>query len=282
MIADPAARAHVAAVWGVDPDTLPGPGVPAVELLARLGTPGGPRALLVHGANLVVSAPNVSAVREALGRLDLLVVGDFVPSETAQLADVVLPVTQWAEEEGTMTTLEGRVVRRRRAVDPPGEARTRAVGLGAAGAPLRPPPQRRRPRGLRRARPRLAPGAAPTTRRSPTTGSTRARSCSGPARRAVPEGTPRLFLDRFATDDGRAHLVAVDHHGPADDVTADDAGAPRHRPACCTTTSRGRRPAGWPSSSRPLPALLLELHPAARRHPRHRRGRRRARHVRPR
>ncbi len=92
MIDDPAARAHVAAVWGVDPDDLPGPGVPAVELLDPLGTPGGPRALLVHGSNPVVSAPDGPAVREALGRLDLLVVGDFVPSETARLADVVLPV----------------------------------------------------------------------------------------------------------------------------------------------------------------------------------------------
>ena len=98
--------------------------MPAVELLRRLGTEGGPRALLVHGANPAVSAPNVSVVREALGRLDLLVVADVVPSETALMADVVLPVTQWAEEEGTMTTLEGRVVRRRKAIDPPGDARS--------------------------------------------------------------------------------------------------------------------------------------------------------------
>ncbi|MGL5867161.1 MAG: molybdopterin oxidoreductase family protein, partial [Dermatophilaceae bacterium] len=123
MIADPAARAHVAGVWGIDPAGLPGPGVPAVELLARLGVGDGPRALLVHGSNVAVSAPNVTAVRAALARLDLLVVADVVPSETAELADVVLPVTQWAEEEGTMTTLEGRVIRRRKALDPPGEAR---------------------------------------------------------------------------------------------------------------------------------------------------------------
>ena len=58
-------------------------------------------------------------VTERLRALDLLVVCDFVPSETALLADVVLPVTQWAEEEGTMTSLEGRVIRRRKAIDPP-------------------------------------------------------------------------------------------------------------------------------------------------------------------
>ena len=49
---------------------------------------------------------------------------DFVPSETALLADYILPVTQWAEEEGTMTGLEGRVLRRRRAVEPPGQVRS--------------------------------------------------------------------------------------------------------------------------------------------------------------
>ncbi len=46
-------------------------------------------------------------------------VGDFFLSETAELADVVLPTAQWAEEEGTMTNLEGRVILRRRAIDPP-------------------------------------------------------------------------------------------------------------------------------------------------------------------
>ncbi|MFF2390462.1 molybdopterin oxidoreductase family protein [Agromyces sp. NPDC058104] len=118
-ITDPVARAHVAAVWGVAPERIPGPGLPAVELLQSLGRPGGVRALLVHGSNLVVSSPNVAAVRTGIAALDLLVVCDFVLSETAALADVVLPVRQWAEEEGTMTSLEGRVLRRRRAIEPP-------------------------------------------------------------------------------------------------------------------------------------------------------------------
>ncbi|GMA34294.1 hypothetical protein GCM10025876_04980 [Demequina litorisediminis] len=127
MITDPAARAHVADVWGVDPDTLPGPGVPAMQLLDALGTANGPKALLVHGSNVVVSAPNADKVRADLGRLDLLVVADLVPSETALLADVILPVTQWAEEEGTMTNLEGRIIRRRQAADAPREARSEPV-----------------------------------------------------------------------------------------------------------------------------------------------------------
>ena len=116
-IDDPAARAHLMALWGV-PD-LPGAGVSAVELIDRLGTADGPKALLVFGANPVVSAPRASRVARRLRALDLLVVADFFRSETAALADVVLPTAQWAEEDGTMTNLEGRVLRRRALREPP-------------------------------------------------------------------------------------------------------------------------------------------------------------------
>ncbi len=78
---------------------------------------------MVMGSNPVVSAPNATHVIDRLAQLDFLVVSDFFLSETAELADVVLPSAQWAEEEGTMTNLEGRVIRRRRAVDPPGEVK---------------------------------------------------------------------------------------------------------------------------------------------------------------
>ncbi|MFD8200804.1 molybdopterin oxidoreductase family protein, partial [Streptomyces sp. NPDC059701] len=116
-LTDPAARRHVAGVWGVDPDSLPGPGRSAYELLDALGTD--IRSLLVMGSNPVVSAPRAAHVEGRLRSLDFLAVCDVVLSETAALADVVLPVTQWAEETGTTTSLEGRVLLRRRAVTPP-------------------------------------------------------------------------------------------------------------------------------------------------------------------
>ncbi|MCF3139330.1 molybdopterin oxidoreductase family protein [Paenarthrobacter sp. AR 02] len=118
-ITDPAARAHIAKVWGVDESLIPGPGLPAVELLKSLGKTDGVRCLFVHGANVVVSAPDTNAVTAGLRALDFLVVCDFFMSETAAEADLVLPVTQWAEEEGTLTNLEGRVIRRRQALTPP-------------------------------------------------------------------------------------------------------------------------------------------------------------------
>ncbi|HEY2795169.1 MAG TPA: molybdopterin-dependent oxidoreductase, partial [Micromonosporaceae bacterium] len=76
-ITDPEARAHVAGVWGVPAESLPGPGRSAYELLDALGTEGGPRGLLVFGSNLRVSAPRVAT---RLSDVDLLVVADFVLS----------------------------------------------------------------------------------------------------------------------------------------------------------------------------------------------------------
>ena len=241
-IDDPAAREHVAAVWGVDPDTLPGPGMPAVQLLKSLGAQSGapsgagsgsvrPRALLVHGSNLVVSAPNASGVIDRLKSLDLLVVCDFVPSETALLADVVLPVTQWAEEEGTMTSLEGRVIRRRAVVAPPGEARSELWILAELARRLGAPESLAFPTDPAVVFDELARASAggPADYSGLSHSRRDADESAGgpglfwpvpsaPADAAEHPGTPRLFLDLFPTPDGRARMVAVDHVGPSDDV----------------------------------------------------------------
>ncbi|TDC81524.1 nitrite reductase [Micromonospora sp. KC606] len=222
-IDDPAARAHVAGVWGVDPDDLPGPGVPAYQLLDSLGTPGGPRALLVFGSNPVVSAPRAGRVTERLRGLDLLVVADFLLSETAALADVVLPVAQWAEEEGTMTNLEGRVLRRRALRPPPPGVRTDLDVLAGLAARLT-----------------GTDAAFPTDPRT-VFAELRRASAGGPADYAGvtwerierdegafwpcpdPDGpdTPRLFADRFPTPDGRARFHPVSHRPAAEEVCAE-------------------------------------------------------------
>ncbi len=221
-ITDPAARSHVAAVWGVEPGTIPGPGLPAVELLTTLGQPGGVRCLLVHGSNPAVSAPDAPAVRVALGRLDLLVVTDFFLSETAALADVVLPVAQWAEEEGTMTNLEGRVLRRRRALPPPPGVRDELAVLADLAARLGSPV----PFGDEPAEVFAELARASAGGRADYSGlSHRVLDDEDrPAYWPYPSGstgTPRLFLDRFAHDDGRAHLVPVAVGRPAEALARD-------------------------------------------------------------
>ncbi|MBT2410984.1 molybdopterin oxidoreductase family protein [Streptomyces sp. ISL-12] len=222
-LTDPAARAHVAGVWGVPPDTLPGPGRSAYELLDALGRADGPKALLVLGSNPAVSAPHAAHVTGRLAALDLLVVADFVPSETARMADVVLPVTQWAEEEGTLTNLEGRVLRRRALLPPPPPVRSDlrvlhdlAVRLGEPGD--------RYPTDPRAVFEELR--AASRGGRADYSGITYDRLDAGEALYwpcpdtpdAPHPGTPRLFLDRFAHPDGRARFADLDHRAPAEET----------------------------------------------------------------
>lgn len=80
------------------------------------------RALYVMGENPALSDPDTAHVREALARLDLLVVQDLFLSQTAEMAHVVLPAAAAAEKDGTFTNTERRCSRIRKAVDPPGEA----------------------------------------------------------------------------------------------------------------------------------------------------------------
>jgi assimilatory nitrate reductase catalytic subunit len=270
-IDDPAAREHVAGVWGVDPATIPGPGKPAVELLSSLGTAGGPQALFVHGSNVLVSAPNADRVRERLADLDLLVVCDFVPSETAQMADVVLPVTQWAEEEGTMTSLEGRVIRRRQATTAPGEARSElwilaelARRLGSDVEFSTDPAEVFDELG-RASRGGIADYSGISHARLDADEDAGGPGIFWPCPEvpaAAPQhpGTPRLFLDGFGTPDGRARMIPVDHAGPADDVRGE---APTY-----LVTGRvlqhyqsGAQTRRVPELDRLVPEPYVELHP---------------------
>lgn len=208
-ITDPAARAHVARVWGIDESLIPGPGLPAVELLKSLGKPDGVRCLFVHGANVVVSAPDTNAVTAGLRALDFLVVCDFFMSETALEADLVLPVTQWAEEEGTLTNLEGRVIRRRRALTPPPGVRSELWLMARLAELLQAPSTFSDDPGtvfseLRQA---SAGGLADYS------GIDYAMLDRGEAAYwpypVGSNGTPRLFTDGFAHADGRAVMVPV-------------------------------------------------------------------------
>jgi assimilatory nitrate reductase catalytic subunit len=261
---DPAARAHVAAVWGVDPDRLPVPGRTAYDLLDSLGTPGGPRALLVAGSNPVVSAPRAAHVQDRLASLDLLVVADVVPTETTALADVILPVTQWAEEDGTLTGLDGRVVRRRRALPPPPGPRTDLEILHGLAVRLGEPPDRF-PSDARAvfAELRRASAGGPAD----YSGITWERLDAGealhwPCPETTPphRGTPRLFLTRFATADGRARFVPVDHRPAAEEPDG-------HHPLYATT-GRVVSQAQSGAQTRRVPELLaaepecfVEVHP---------------------
>lgn len=121
-IDDPAARAHVAGVWGVEPDSLPSAGLSAVEIFEAIDR-GEIRGLLSICFNPLVSLPDAGFIRHCLEKLEFFGVVDFFLSETAHHADVVLAGSLQEEDEGVTGNVEGRVIHIRAAVDPPGNAR---------------------------------------------------------------------------------------------------------------------------------------------------------------
>lgn len=104
-------RAYIAEVWGVHPSEIPRKGVSAYEMMEKVHAQE-IRALFLMGSNPILSNPNANFVEEGIRKLDFLVVADLFISETAQLADVILPAASYLENEGTITNLEGRVLLR--------------------------------------------------------------------------------------------------------------------------------------------------------------------------
>ncbi len=121
-IANPEHRAHVAKVWDVNPDDLPGPGVDAYEIFRKIDR-GEIRGLISICFNPKVSLPDNSFIQRCLDKLDFYVAIDFFLNETAHHADIVLPGSLHEEDEGVVTQIEGRVIKINKAVDPPGDAK---------------------------------------------------------------------------------------------------------------------------------------------------------------
>jgi formate dehydrogenase (coenzyme F420) alpha subunit len=120
-VADPVHRVKFARAWGVAslPDT---PGLPLTRAMDRAAD-GTLHGMFILGENPMLSDPDQAHARRALENLDFLVVQDIFLTETAALADVVLPAACYAEKNGTFTNTERRVQRIRQATTPPGDAR---------------------------------------------------------------------------------------------------------------------------------------------------------------
>jgi len=216
---NPQHRAHIAGIWGVNETDLPRPGKSAYEMLDGIGTEGGVRALLVFGSNIAVSAPRAGHIQDRLDALDFLMVSDFFLSETAERADVVLPSAQWAEEEGTMTNLEGRVILRERAMPPPANVRTDTEAIAEIAARL----------GYARFFPSKPSEIFEELRRASAGGAAdysgitweKIRKSDGifwPCPSEAHPGTPRLFLDGFATEDGKGRFHPIEFQQPMEQL----------------------------------------------------------------
>lgn len=259
-------REAVAKVWGIEPSALPRKGKSAYELLDALGTE--VRSLFVMGSNVAVAAPHLSRIEHRLKSLELLVVCDAFHNETSAFAHVFLPTLQWAEEDGTMTNLEGRVIRRRVVARPPTGPRSDLSILHELAA-------------------RLGCGEKFAFRTTESVFNEFRRATAGgmadysgisyakieasdgvcwPCPSEEHPGTPRLFAERFHHADGRARFFAVEHRPAGEEPDAEF-------PLFFTTgrykehynSGAQTRQVGKLHSAQPGPRL--ELHPRlARRH----------------
>ena len=222
-VEDPAAREHVARVWGVSPDEIPRSGLTAMEIMEAIHR-GEIKGLLSICFNPLVSLPDAGYIRTALERLELFCVTDFFLSETAHHADVVLAGSLQEEEEGVTCNVEGRVIHIQRAVDPPGEARRDSEILCELGRRL--------------GRPELFPFQQPREifdeLREASRGGIadyygityekidRQLGVFWPCPSEDHPGTPRLFEgNRFYHADGKARFVVPEYRESGDPVSED-------------------------------------------------------------
>lgn len=203
-------RARFARSWGVDvPDR---PGLRILEMFdAAAG--GRLRALYVIGEDIAQTDPDSGRVRQALAACDLVVCHDLFLSRTAEHADVVFPAVSFVEKDGTFVNFERRFQRVRPALDPPGQARSdfeildllaRAMGVDL---------------GCRTPAAALAECATLTP---VFAGISHARldrdgALFWPCRAAEEPGEAILYLDSFATPDGRAALAARPYLPPGEE-----------------------------------------------------------------
>jgi assimilatory nitrate reductase catalytic subunit len=259
---DPDDRRVVAERWGVPEEEIPRSGLASTEMMEAVHR-GEIKGLFILSFNPLVSLPDAEYTRAALEKLEFLAVADVFLSETARHADVVLAGSLQEEDEGTVTTAEGRVVRIRKAVRPPGDAREdwRIVcDLARRFSSYERFPYQGPEDVFRELR--------HVSRGGPVDyyGITWERLEAGhgifwPCPETTHPGTPRLYEGgRFRHPDGKARFHAVEYRPPAEDVDEE-------YPVILTT---GRVVSQYLSGSqtrrigplvRQCPEPLVELHP---------------------
>jgi formate dehydrogenase major subunit len=200
---NPEAKRRFEALWGMAVD--PKPGLTVVEIM-NAAKKGEIRGMYIMGENPAMSDPDVGHAREALASLDHLVVQDIFLTETAYLADVVLPATAWPEKNGTVTNTDRMVQLGRKALEPPGDARedlwiiqelARRIGLDWRYAHARDV--------FEEMRKGMDSIAGITWERLE-----RDSSVTYPCENEGDPGQPVVFTDHFPTPTGRAKFVPAD------------------------------------------------------------------------
>ena len=212
-VIDPKARAWFEQFWATPLDPLPGYTVVEImnKALADSQDPHRIRGMYIMGENPAMSDPDLHHAREALARLSHLVVQDIFMTETAWMADVVLPASAWPEKTGTATNTDRMVQLGRKAIDPPGDARedlwiiqqlAQRFGLGwTYSGPHS---------GVARVYEEMRQAMAGAIGGIHWERLEREGSVTYPCLSADDPGQTTVFTQRFPTEDGRVKLVPVD------------------------------------------------------------------------
>jgi formate dehydrogenase major subunit len=213
-VTDPAIKDKFESAWGASLE--PSAGLTHTEIFNAIYE-GKIKALYLVGENPVLTEANASHAKEALEKADFLVVQDIFLNETAELADVVLPASSFAEKDGTFTNTERRVQRVRKAIDPVGDAKPDwwiisqiAKKLGAEGFDYSHPEQ------IMEEISSVVPayGGISYSRLEKT-------GLQWPCPSTDHPGTPILHVDQTGTKSGKCKLMPLEFRGPAENTDAE-------------------------------------------------------------
>lgn len=200
-VSDPAARTRCETVWSASIPAQPGLRIPQMFDAALTGRL---KALYVFGENIVRTDPDATHVRAAVQACDFVVSQEIFLSETAALADVVLPAASYLEKDGTFVNFDRRFQRVRPAINPPGQARTDFDIINAVAKALGADLGCATPADAMDECARVAPLFAGISHKRLD----RDGALHWPCRSADDPGEARLYADRFATRNGKAQLGA--------------------------------------------------------------------------
>ncbi len=244
---DPEVHAFYEDFWDTKLDSKRG--LTVVEIMDAIHA-GSLNGMYVMGENPAMSDPDVEHARDALAKLDHLVVQDLFLTETAKYADVVLPASAWPEKTGTVTNTNRQVQLGRQALPPPGEARQDLWIVNAMARGLGLDWNYEHPRDVFRE----MKGAMPSLDNITWERLERERSVTYPSLSADDPGQEIVFGDGFPTATGRGRLVPADVIPPAEEPDAEF-------PMVLTT---GRQLEHWHTGSMTRRAQVLDdLEPEA-------------------
>ncbi len=252
-VATPEAKARFEKLWGMELD--PKPGLTVVEIM-HAAKKREIRGMYIMGENPAMSDPDVDHAREALATLDHMVVQDIFLTETAYLADVVLPATAWPEKVGTVTNTDRMVQLGRKAIEPPGEAKEDLWLINELARRIGLPWNYSHPREVFDEMRRCMDSIAGITWERLE----RESSVTYPCEKEGDPGEPVVFVTHFPTATGRGKFV------PADLISADERPDDRYPMVLIT----GRQLEHWHTGAMTRRASVLdhiEPEPVASLHP---------------